>query len=339
MAFTDNFTDTAGTALESHTPSGGTAWTNYGTAGIFSVNAADSCAIQNAGGSGYDLCDDQGSADHYSQGQIQSFSSSITKAILGVRVTDDSNCAGFYLAGTGGAGRRLCKIVGGTLTDLNTSQGISGEWIKVEASSATATIYKGGTGATPSWVSVGSGSISDLTSTTRQGLVNTGSTTTAAFIDDFEAGTLGGGGTTVSLNSTSFSFAANAPELKTGLSMGAPSFGFTAQAIENKITLNLGSASFSFTPHAVTFLGATILSLGVAAFGFSAEAVTLATILSFGAAALTMSGQAITLTKNRILQLGAAVFTFSGRRLTIIAGGVASIFSTLIVRWRRRGRR
>jgi hypothetical protein len=57
--------------------------------------------------------------------------------------------------GNGGAGLRLAKCEGGSVTDLLTAQGAANEWYRVVAQGDQFSLWKGGTGATPKWVQVG----------------------------------------------------------------------------------------------------------------------------------------------------------------------------------------
>lgn len=182
MAFTDDFTGTFGDYISART-----GWTGTASAGPkIGIN------IANGGPVGHAICTDQGSADQYTQAKTIHFAGGFANSILAVRLVDRQNCIGYLLGGVGAAGRRLSKIVAGTQTDLITSQGVSGEWIKVEAEGTSIRLYEGGTGATPSWTQVGSDqTVSDFSTETSQGLaLNDGGTGDLAWLDDFEAGAL-----------------------------------------------------------------------------------------------------------------------------------------------------
>ena len=109
-------------------------------------------------------------------------------------MVDENNWVGFYIAGTGASGRRIAKNVAGVITDLDASQGVSNEWLKVEASGTTIAFYEGGTGATPgTWNEIWSGTVTDHSSETSQGFSGYSSDFDALF-QDFEAGALAAGG-------------------------------------------------------------------------------------------------------------------------------------------------
>ena len=197
MAFTDSFTDTDGTALESHTPTGGTSWTRQdGVAGAAVCTGNELRSVSTTRTS-Y-VCDDQGSADHYVIHKCVAFGTSIPNSMVCCRLADANNAVGWRLVGTGSSGRRLSKVVTGTVTDLITSQGVSSEWIKVEASGSTVKLFEGGTGATPgTWNQVGTDqTYSENTTETSQGVL-IASSVAIGWVDDFDVGALGGGGTTL----------------------------------------------------------------------------------------------------------------------------------------------
>lgn len=170
----------------------------FGVTDVGGVNVVETI------GSGGDAVQipDQGAADHYLIVKRNNFDTDV-RARYVVRFVDRDNYVAIIVAGGGGAGRRLVKKVGGTETNMVTSQGVSGEWLKVEAEGDQYTLFAGGTGATPVWVQVGSSqtvSDSDIsTSETRIGLDNDASPLGHNWFSYFEAGALGGGGTTVSV--------------------------------------------------------------------------------------------------------------------------------------------
>lgn len=210
MAFTDTFSDTDGTALDSHSPDTGTAWTNNGLdSGAFEISTAagDELRRSTAGSTtdGYYACDDQGSADH----EVIIIENAMGTAQRGFfqacRLVDKDNFIGMRLYGNGGLGMRLTKVVSGTATDLISVQGTAAEWRKMDVVGSTARLFLGGTGGTPSWTQSGTDqTYSENTTETTQGLVyNTAIGTvgsgTAVRLDYFEANSLGGSGTTVAV--------------------------------------------------------------------------------------------------------------------------------------------
>lgn len=197
MAFTDSLDAATTENLEDHTPSGGGAWTRLdGVAGAAVVHDTDALRSLSTTRTAY-VCTDQGSANQYVIHKCVYFGTGLPNSMVCNRLVDSNNGIGWRLAGTGSSGRRLSKVVSGTVTDLITSQGVSGEWIKTEISGTTAKMYEGGTGLTPgTWNQVGTDqTVSDFSTETSQGVL-IASNTALNWIDDFEAGALGSGATT-----------------------------------------------------------------------------------------------------------------------------------------------
>jgi len=197
VAFTDNFTESSDTALESHTPSGGSSWTLVsGSSNSISVNAAgDLLRVNNIIDAVY-THDDQGSADQYIIFRAKGLTTSYPNSYVCCRLVDNNNFIGWRLFGTASAGRRLSKNVAGVVTDLISSQGVDEEFIKIEVDGTTAKFFEGGTGGTPSWTQIGiDQTYSENTTETSQGLRSSDSTS-IDWIDDYEAGSLAAGGTT-----------------------------------------------------------------------------------------------------------------------------------------------
>ena len=189
--FVDSFVEpTTTTNLESHTPSGGTAWTLAGGAtGAAIVQATfDACRSRSTTLSYY-ICDDQGSANHYTQAVLATLSTLFPNSFVAARLVDSGNFVGWRCFGTGPSGIRLTERLGGTTTlDKVTFQGAAGKTYKVECSGSTATIYEDG-------VSKGSYTIdASLAGETSQGLV-IGSDITIDWLSSFKAEALGGGAT------------------------------------------------------------------------------------------------------------------------------------------------
>lgn len=183
--FTDNFTETTDTNLESHTPSGGTAWTlGGGATGAAIVNEATDALRSRSTTASYYTCDDQGSADHYAEARLKNLSTLYPNSYVTARLADASNFIGWRNYGTGSSGLRLTKMVSGTPTDLITTQGVDEVVYQVEVNGSTAKLYADGS-------QVGSDqTYSENTTETSIG-VRIGSDLTIDWIDDFEAASLG----------------------------------------------------------------------------------------------------------------------------------------------------
>lgn len=182
MAFTDTFTDTNGTALESHTPSGGTAWTLVsGSAGSLKINT-NQLQVQAATQCVY-TCDNQGSTAPYVQAiQARTGNNLYSNTFVCIRLQDGSNFVGFRQSAFSVIA--MSKNVAGTVTDLVTTTPTAGNTYKVSAPSAggsTVQFFENGT-------QVGTDqTVSNFTSVTAMGVVSA-DTQTNAPLDNFEAG-------------------------------------------------------------------------------------------------------------------------------------------------------
>lgn len=182
--FADDFTGTDGQLLENRT-----GWTKA-VDGLYDAEIdTNELALRTGTGSGDSvwICTDQGSADHYVQAYDVRFASE-TLVYLCARLVDEDNFIAYHLAGTGGAGARLCKNVSGSLTDsIVTTQGGDGYGFKIECDGNTIRFYRDTGGG---FAQVGSDqTISDHNTETSAGFV-AGDATGPAKWDDFENGTL-----------------------------------------------------------------------------------------------------------------------------------------------------
>ena len=179
MAFTDNFNGASSdTALESWTPSGGTAWTRVdGVANGISVSASGQCGRFNASVNTLYWCDSQGTASHYSQITLKS---SQSLSFLVNRATDANNFIG---ARVYGSRTQLYKRVGGSLFVLGTAApGTTGDTLRIESNADNEhTVKLNGTQVLVVTDAFNAGQL-------RQGLCSRESS--ATFFDDYEAGSL-----------------------------------------------------------------------------------------------------------------------------------------------------
>jgi hypothetical protein len=209
--FVDTFTDTGGTALGSHTPDTGTAWTlAEGSTQVFFI-ADSGTEVRRASGATQALMwsDDLGSADHLTIARTpdQAFDALDSLQTVCVRATDRNNHIGWRWHGTGATGSRVTKWAAGSSSDIilvtGASTGLRHGWIKVEAEANEIRLYHGGTGSSPSWSLMGSVSESFNNSVTRQGLSkNRGDASLIAWLTQYEASSLGGS-TTPTLSAVS----------------------------------------------------------------------------------------------------------------------------------------
>lgn len=182
--FTDTFTDSNGTLLQDHTPSGGTGWTK--NAGGTSDITIESNELQSDGASKTEyLCDDSGSADQFVQSKLVTLAN-FGDCFTALRFVDIDNLIGWRIPGTGGAGMRMSKNVADSITDLVSIQGVAGSVYKVEGDGSTLKFFEDD-------VQQGSNqTVTDHQTETSAGLrsrLNIGS----GWIDDFENASLASG--------------------------------------------------------------------------------------------------------------------------------------------------
>jgi len=187
--FTDDFTGDDDDLLEDR--AGWTLVTDGGYRALIKTNALE--PTTGGGGSGASVwtCTDQGSADHYIK--IKTLRVEPRALIyLCSRLVDLDNFVGFHVAGSGGAGARLCKNVAGSLTDsIVTFQGVVDAVVKIECNDNTIKIFSND-------VQQGSDqTISDHNTETSEGFVFDTTASGNAFFDDFEAGLMAAGGLSI----------------------------------------------------------------------------------------------------------------------------------------------
>jgi hypothetical protein len=203
MAFTDTFTDTDTTTLETHTPSGGTAWTRVdGTAGACSI--VGNILRVNAASNTLYICDDQGNADQYVQYKHQN---NMNDFVCN-RATDANNFIGIRVS----AGKvQIFKRVTSTFTQLGSTGATTvsaNDIIRLESSGNVHTAKINGN----TEAGVG-GTDAAHNSVTRQGIC--GRTASILNIaDDFEAGSLSG---TEALTGSASTGGQTAPSLTTSV--------------------------------------------------------------------------------------------------------------------------
>jgi hypothetical protein len=188
MAFTDNFTEASDTALESHTPSGGTAWTRVdGVASGCIVESATNALRAASTTNTLYWCDDQGSADQYVQfvkGPTADGNSFVCN-----RATDNQNFIGIrVVAGAVQIWRRNTNNFGQIGTDGNIAV-VTGDTIRLESEGDTHRAYVNGVAD-----SNATGTYSPFNTVTRQGVCNRSNLADGSnWIDNFEAGALSAG--------------------------------------------------------------------------------------------------------------------------------------------------
>lgn len=187
---TDDFVEASDTNLESHTPSGGTAWTHIsGTAGNVQVDGGtDAIEVRSGYVDNYHQIDDPGSADQFVEVTLATLGS-FRYVLAACRAVDSNNCIGVACYGTGASGLRLTKFVAGVPTDLISIQGVAGAVYRVECEGTTIRLYEN---------SVQKGTdqtVTDFQTETSQGIVlnneSTGVDLNTAIFSTWSSGALG----------------------------------------------------------------------------------------------------------------------------------------------------
>lgn len=186
--FTDNFEgEGSNTDPTAHTPSGGGSWVRTTGSALDGIVAPDGNLWSGTGDGtgGCYRCTDQGSADHYTQYTLAS--TSIGSMVCN-RCTDASNYIGSQ---QNGGFYEVYKRNAGSFTELQfLAGGSANDVLRLESSGNNHTLYV-------NTVAIGA-PVSDAFSNTvtRQGVNCRDNASTAAWLKDFEAGTLGGGAPT-----------------------------------------------------------------------------------------------------------------------------------------------
>jgi hypothetical protein len=190
MAFTDNFNGESGdVTLDVRVPSGGTAWTIVGSA-VSNDPFVSSAGILNGSQPGANrpyVCDDCGSVNQYVQ-----FVWKATVNIAGFianRVTDLDNYIGVRVASTSGGQLQLIKNQSGqtTLGAYTIGSIPTDSVIRYEVNGDEHSVYL------DSVLRIGPVTDAFNNTETRQGVIGRSeSGLSIAWIDDFEAGALGG---------------------------------------------------------------------------------------------------------------------------------------------------
>jgi len=160
-AFEDEFVETGAdrVRLSDHTPDVGAGWDWTGTANFSAVSVQPLSAgawSYNGTGAGdweagyHAILPALSSADQQAWGKrVSTQDLNEVYAALAVRMIDEDNFYGVRVVGGGAAGRRLTKVVAGSVSDLVTSQGVSGEWLRVTAEGSTLAFWRAADGAEP----------------------------------------------------------------------------------------------------------------------------------------------------------------------------------------------
>ena len=264
-AFEDTFTVSVDTNLVDHTPDIGTAWTLVsGDAGAIVAMEDDNSLSTSVDTKTLVTSDNLGSADCWVEGILSSanvFQSQPNK-FLALRIQDADNFIGWILAGTGGAGLRLVRVLNGSTTNLITTQGATGVVYRIEAEGSTLRFYGDG-------VQIGS----DVTETTfqaetKQGVITSSSLSFQRWLNYYAADVIGGtGGGEVTVNSLAQPFTESISATVTAAQVTETSISSTAQAFTESNVINVSAnitSSISATALAFTAsISATVTAPGV----------------------------------------------------------------------------
>lgn len=180
MAFTDNFNGAGSdTALESWTPSGGTAWTRVDGAASAALVRTTGTLKSNSATDSFYQCDDQGDPnDQYVKASLVGQTNGLSYLVC--RAASFENFVG--IRGSGGGVLIMQKSVDGSLSTMatGTTTLVSGDVVELRC---VGTLYKAYIN------SVEELSVTDsfIPEGTRQGIV-IGANVDGSWIDDFEAG-------------------------------------------------------------------------------------------------------------------------------------------------------
>lgn len=268
-SFTDNFNgEGSNVDLASHTPSGGTAWARQdGSANDIIVTTG---GITQTSGSGVYWCDDQGSADQYTQGVIQA---TAIGAFLIIRSSDANNFWGVRSRSNG----QSYKRVGGSFSLVGTGSGTAvGNVLRIEGSGNDIETF----------IDTGSGFVSFTgphndsfnNTATRQGLGGS-SFGTGSFTDDFEAGVLSAGGSdTIVAGQGSYTYTGYAANLVRDHIMVAESGSYTytgqAAGVAKGYNITAEQGSYAYAGQAASLLWDRILSAGQGSYTYTGQAAT-----------------------------------------------------------------
>jgi hypothetical protein len=180
VAFTDSFNGAGSdTALESWTPSGGTAWTLVDGAASAALVRTTGALKSNSSTESFYQCDDQGNpSDQYVKASLIGHTNGLSYLVC--RAASSENYVG--IRGSGGAVLIMQKRVDGSLSTMatGTTTLVSGDVVELRCVSTSYKAYIN---------SVEELSVTDSFTPegTRQGIV-IGASVAGSWIDDFEAG-------------------------------------------------------------------------------------------------------------------------------------------------------
>ena len=268
----DAFTNTNNTSLDAHS-GGGFSWTEYlGTDQDWKISSNQIMAVygKTSGQRSTARAESNLSgSDMYAQLKIGTFGTNDYKSnLIGVAVrfaSDANTCYWAAVGGIGGApvakGFRVGKMVAGTMTVFATVNYAysAGDILKLTVEGNTLTVYINGV---QQWQDTDT----SITTGVRAGLSSyLDHWATSALGDDFEAGDLGGGGTSVTVNASAqtATLSAPAPTINTGTGMTVnadvqtitseyplPTLLISADTVD--VTVNAGVQTATFSQPATT---------------------------------------------------------------------------------------
>ena len=234
-AFEDTFTEASDTLLTAHTPDVGTAWTlQSGSNTNLSVRALNDALVSTSTSRTLVTSDDLGDADCYVEAELSTLTTQGGRYVA-LRVQDSMNFIGWILAGTGGGGMRLVKVVAGATTNLMTMQGVAGRVYRIEAEGSTIRFYE-------DTIQQGSDiTEAEFQTETGQGIVAFNTASTTDFISTYNADVLGTTGITVTPSTINSASVSNNPAITFNSVVNLTPNAIDSLSVANNPSIQFGS--------------------------------------------------------------------------------------------------
>lgn len=326
---TDDFEGaSSNTYIASWTPSGtisGWSWAT-GNSSTSSIEVRTNGAV-GSDAAGTAEVDDALTADHRVYAR---FSDDAPNLYVCCRLVDEDNWVGFKVHGTGSLGLRTEERVGGgAVSNLQEDIFVSfNDWYMVETDGDQLYTAICGSGSAPGAVTTslyGPTTNSNMSSTEQSvGICATGSTSTGAFLEDFQCEAISAGPTytlTADAGSYTWSGAAAGLTVARKLTAGAGSYawagGDATLAVGRKLTAEAGAyswtggdATFTYTPAGVTYT--LIADAGAYVFSGADAVLAVGRKLTAEAGAYAFTGADANLSRGFALQAEAGSYVFAG---------------------------
>jgi hypothetical protein len=235
------------------------------------------------------------------------------------------------VSGTGATGLDIVTVIGGTINALNESQGADESVYKIEVNGDAVEIFEDGVSRWSSSTAASSANTSaNIYGSTSQGVVNKGSASASDWIDDFEAGALGGGATTLTADSGTYTLTGTAVTLKADRKLAADSgsYAITGTDVSLKLGRKLTAESGTYTVNGtdVSLKAGRKLAADSGTYALTGTDVTLTYqpaggyTLALDSGSYTLTGTAATLKASRKLTADSGTYTLTGTDVTLTRG-------------------